>query len=99
MGRLPKNPRELRFMSRVPCWNIQCWSCGQVKQIGSPGNKARVLPPSVVIKKLKKAGWYVGTKAGEDVCDQCQRKPIKSSIDVARKALTAIAAPIISNGS
>lgn len=88
---------ESRFMDRVRSWTIKC-RCGQSITIGSGGSR-RVLPPNVVIKKLRAAGWYIGNKAGEDLCSQCQRKPIKSKIDTAKKALTAMVAPMVSNGS
>lgn len=88
---------ESRFMAKVTNWQVTC-RCGAKINIGSAGSK-RVLPPSVVIKKLRAAGWYVGNKNGTDICPRCQRTPIKSHIDTAKKALTAFVAPMIGNGS
>jgi hypothetical protein len=56
------------------------------------------MPPSVIIKKLKQAGWIVGAKPRDDLCPECQRKPLLTHVDQAKKALKQIAAPMVSNG-
>lgn len=103
-----KNPRELRFLGhgnviapdgrRMNAWRLRCSRCGEAKDISSAGTKSS-LPPEFIIKKFLRAGWLVGNKPTGDVCGDCQRKTVASHIDLAKRALTQAAAPVVANGS
>ena len=89
---------ENRFIGNKPnghaaSWRVFCSKCGVFKDVG--GNKAKSLPPQIIIKKLTQAGWYVGKKSKDDLCPQCSSKPVKSHIEIAKKALTELAQPVV----
>jgi hypothetical protein len=97
---MPKGPKhrptERRFLDKANVlggWQLTC-SCGRTsKIIATP--KTRGLPPNIIVKKLKRLGWRVGIKPAGDMCPECQRRPFKSHIGLAKKALTDMTAPMV----
>ena len=53
------------------------------------------LPPHVIIKKLRQNGWQLGNTSRDDLCPECARKPIQSHVEVGKKALSDMMAPMV----
>jgi hypothetical protein len=79
------------WLGRYRGWQIKCSRCSTTKTISSHGNNS--LPPKAILKKLAVSGWRIGNKSEEDICKECQRKPLDTSL--AKKALASMTAPIV----
>lgn len=102
-GKKRHSPSEARFLGngnvwvgQLRGWKVTCQRCSTSKVITSHGQNS--MPPSVILKNLSRAGWKVGNNPKDDLCPDCYRKPIQSTVDLAKKALTLAAAPVVTNG-
>lgn len=98
--RPPKRPGEIRFRGSgnsqaggKRCWQLICARCATQSKSLNLG-----LPPAIIIKKFKEQRWQVGLKASDDLCFECQKKPIASHLARAKKALSDAIAPMVDNG-
>jgi hypothetical protein len=96
MGHGTIAPKDKRFVGNSKHWSVRCSDCGHLQNINT--NKARPLPPNIIIKKLNQKGWVIGNNPKRDLCPDCVRKPIKKTLPLATKALTQAAAPMVANG-
>lgn len=98
-------PSEARFVGNgnvwadgglFRAWQVTCSACPATKTISSHNGSS--IPPHLIIKKLRQAGWRAGARPKDDLCPECQRKPAMSHIGQAKKALSHLVAPMVSNG-
>jgi hypothetical protein len=91
--------REGRFLGKAREWQITCPQCKAVSKPIKTGS-GRSMPPEMVVKKLKQAGWQVGDKPRQDLCPNCISKPIKSRVKTAAQTLRDVQAPVVTvNGA
>jgi len=86
--------RERRFVGRAREWQITCPKCQAISKVIKSG-AGHSMAPKGIVKKLTQAGWQVGDNPKQDLCPDCIRKPIKSHIKTADKALNDLQAPIV----
>jgi hypothetical protein len=86
-------PRERRFVGKSREWKIVCPRCQAVSKTIKAGGGS--MAPAGIVKKLTQAGWLVGDSSKGDLCPDCLRKPVKSRIETARKALHDVQAPMV----
>lgn len=96
MHRRTTKPLEARFLGQGRHCQIICSSCSTKKILHMTGTSS--LPPNIIVKKLRQAGWFVGHKARDDLCPECYRHPVAAAAVQAKKVLAQMTAPMVSNG-
>jgi hypothetical protein len=83
------------WVGRYRGWQIKCSRCPATKTITSHSRAS--LPPAAIITKLERTGWSIANKAEDDVCRECQRRPVKplGNVEFAKKALAGIVDPMV----
>lgn len=58
-------------------WKIVCSGCGSSHFVSISGQ--RPLPPEIILKKLRQAGWGIAHNPNDDLCGPCQKLTRKES--------------------